>query len=126
MSKGARRERQARELYEQAGFNVYLPENSKFGDNDLWNLFDLAAFSTTQQPAYRFVQVKSNQARGIESWAGKARPFAGPQSVAVDFVVCHDREGWRLLQPTADSYETVVDGREQNGDMGMPIVEYLD
>lgn len=131
MGKGTRREREARELYESAGYWVYSPQNPKFGDNDLWNLFDLAAY---RRPTgdLRFVQVKSNGARGIKEWSTRARHFRAVTSVNVDFVVPYDREGWRLIKPllcgTASDdrlHTTLYD--ERNGDvaMGDGIVEYL-
>jgi len=92
MSKGSRREREAREIYERAGYWVYSPENSKFGDNDLWNLFDLAAVNV-RYGQLRFIQVKSNGARGIRKWCHRAKHFNGLDSVVTDFVVPYDREG---------------------------------
>lgn len=124
MPKGTRREREAREIYERAGYWVYSPQNPKYGDNDLWNLFDLAAFRVTDGQL-RFVQVKSNGARGITKWCNKARHFQ-TAGVEADFVVPYDRQGWRLIQPTADGYHTTLyDERNKGGNMGEGLEEYL-
>lgn len=124
MGKGTRRERQARELYERAGYWVYSPQNPKYGDNDLWNLFDLACYRMPTQ-SLRFVQVKSNRASGITSWMETARNFSGVDGVTVDFAIVYDSQGWRVEQPTADGYERVLDERELDCAMGEGLVEFL-
>lgn len=125
MSKGARRERQAREIYEQAGYWVYSPQNVTYGDNDLWNLFDLACFHA---PAgeFRFVQVKSNGARGIRKWSTVAKHFQdSSECVQADFVIPYDNEGWRLVRPSDGSHTTVYDERESDCPMGEGLTRFI-
>lgn len=124
MSKGSRRERQARKIYEAAGFWVYSPQNPKFGDNDLWNLFDLACFHT-RAGELRLVQVKSNGARGITKWCHLARHFNATESIVTDFVVPYDQDGWRLVRPTGDAHTTVYDERNYSVPMGDGITRFL-
>jgi hypothetical protein len=71
MTKGKRRERQAKAIYEQAGYAVANPERSKYGANDFYNHWDLVAMQPGRKP--RFVQVKSNVARGIGKCGGRHR-----------------------------------------------------
>jgi len=58
MSKGARRERQAVDLYQRAGMGTYRPATVKFGENDVFGLFDLLAFS----PRHRCMHAVSMKA----------------------------------------------------------------
>lgn len=111
--KGNRSENKAQKAYERAGYWCYRPHNSKFGDNDLWNLFDLAAFHPHLREI-RFVQVKTNRGKGIGKWARKAYRFARVGGVQVDYVVRYDDEGWRVLKPSLDgqSHHVVADTRE--------------
>lgn len=123
MSKGQTRERQAAEIYEAAGYETYRPETSMYGDNDVFGLFDMLAFNGDE---LRMVQVKSNRAAGIESWRERAVEYALLRPVFVDFLVCHDREGWRLIQPLTDGHRTVYDERKEwDGSMGRGLEEWL-
>lgn len=124
MGKGARRERECRKIYESAGFWVYSPQNPKYGDNDLWNLFDLACYRRTDS-TLRLVQVKSNGARGIRKWCTVARNFEDVGRVHVDFVVPYDGKGWRLIQPDDDGHATVYDERDHDVKMGDGLTEFL-
>lgn len=123
MTKGSRRERQGVEIYEAAGYYTYKPETSKFGDNDLWNLFDIAAMNPSRKVV--FSQVKSNGARGIENWTEAVQEICPFDHVETHFLVCHDREGWRLIVVDEDDRETVVDERESDEKMGEGVASYL-
>ena len=123
MGKGARREREAVNLYKQAGWAVYRPSVVRFGENDVFGLFDLIAVDKGRKP--RFVQVKSNRAAGIEHWCHEVNALMPSEWTVSEFVVCHDREGWRLLQPVGEGYQTVYDGRDSDGDMGEGLAEWL-
>jgi len=123
MSKGKRRERQADEAYDEAGFATYRPQESKFGETDIFGLFDLLAIGTGPEPTH-LVQVKANRAEGVERWAESAIEFART-GIRVRMLVCHDREGWRVIDPSPDGYTTVFDGRDRDGAMGEPLVEFL-
>lgn len=122
--KGNRREREAEDLWQQAGYRTYKPQESKYGETDMFGLFDFLAHKRTGRTAW--VQVKSNGARGIEEWVVAAREFLGPYDRAY-MAVCYDREGWRLVRPTTTGggHRTVVDEREHGCGMGELVVEYL-
>lgn len=139
--KGKRRESEASKIYEQAGYETYRPQESKWGETDMFGLFDMIAVPGTddnnkrvlrENAPVRFVQVKSNRASGIEAWCTEvAERFRGP--CVADFVVCHDREGWRLLSPTLKrnedgtvAHETLIDERELDCEMGSVLVNYLE
>lgn len=124
MGKGSRNEREARDLYEAAGYQVYRPATVRFGENDLFNLFDLVAMHPDRVP--RYVQVKSNRASGINQWCDDVRALCPPEHTVPEFVVKHDREGWRVIQPTTDGHETMLDGRETSGKIGEPLTAWLE
>jgi Holliday junction resolvase len=124
--KGARREREACELYEAAGYRTERSVKSNAYDtrSDWFNLFDIMAIEPGGH--IRFAQVKSNTASGVRDWMEQAERLA-PPDVALDFLVCHDREGWRLLKPHEEArYVTVVDERKGDEPMGGHLVEYLE
>ena len=129
MSKGSRREREARKIYEAAGYWTYSPQNPMYGDNDLFNLFDLAAIHPLED-TFRLIQVKSNGARGIKKWVQQARHFDRVDGITVDFAVPYDREGWRLVRVNVDNglpagFTTVYDEREYQVPMGEGLTQFL-
>lgn len=123
MTKGKRRERQAADLYTEAGFDTYRPQESKWGETDIFGLFDVLAVRPAPDPTH-LVQVKANAARGVTDWAEEAMEYA-TQGVSVRMLVCHDREGWRVLAPTADGYQTLLDERDHGYNMGEGVRQYL-
>jgi hypothetical protein len=123
MGKGTRREQEACEIYEDAGYRTYRPATVQYGENDVFGLFDLIAMRPDSVP--RYVQVKSNSARGINQWCRDVRRLVPPEHAHAEFLVCHDREGWRLLRPTSDGYTTVYDEREKDVRMGAGVTEWL-
>lgn len=123
MSKGKRREREAAELYERAGYETFRPQESKFGETDMFGLFDLVA---VQQGQYvRFAQVKSNKASGIEAWMKEVVADFPVSTAAFDFLVCHDRQGWRLFEVGLQDNAPLVDERSMDCQMGEGVVEWL-
>lgn len=120
--KGTRREREAVDLLKQAGYAAYRPATVQFGENDPFGLFDVLAFAPHLPP--RFVQVKSNKARGRQSWFRHARLF-GAHGILTEMWVCHDREGWRVIQPAQQGTATVYDGRESTASMGDGLVQWM-
>jgi len=128
--KGDRRERQAREIYRQAGFDVQPFSGRKWRETDGFGLFDFVALH--QNAPVEFVQVKSNEAQGIMSTHEDLLPFFPFDHATARYLVAHDREGWRLItlpDPDVDkltrSHYTAVDGRESDATMGEPVVQYL-
>ena len=125
--KGNRRERQAREMYEFAGYECQAFHETRYGEGDGFGEFDFMAIHPHRKP--RLVQVKSNRGDGIgEVVAFAHERVAWPDHVEIDFVVCHDREGWRLLQPIEHSGQTptvAFDERERDAPMGEPLARAL-
>lgn len=121
--KGNRRERQAAELYERAGYETYRPQESKYGETDIYGLFDILAVGWAPEPTH-LVQVKANRAAGIEDWSEAALAHAA-EGVRVRMLVCHDREGWRVLDPVPGGYQVVCDEREQDCAMGEGLAAFL-
>lgn len=129
MSKGSRRERQAVELYQQAGMGTYRPATVQFGENDMMGLFDLLAFSPSHSSVHA-VQVKSNRAVGIRAWGRHTRLFRR-LGFRTFYLVPYDSQGWRLIEcETKLGGGTVskdrVDERDSSGvQMGSEVTEWL-
>ena len=121
--KGNRRERQAAELYERAGYETYRPQESKYGETDIFGLFDVLAIGPAPEPTH-LLQVKSNRATGITAWGEAALAYAR-DGVRVRMLVCHDRAGWRIIDPVPGGHRVVLDERERDYQMGDGVVPYL-
>lgn len=123
MGKGARRERQAKAVLNQAGYAVYRPETAMYGENDPWGLFDLLAIAPHRP--LRAIQVKSNRAQGVRSWARHTRLWRA-HGFVTEYWVCHDREGWRVIQcREAGKRVVVVDERKHECRMGNVVIDWL-
>lgn len=135
--KGKQNERRAAELYERAGYRPWRPQESKWGETDIYGLFDVMAVpGPGALGKVRLCQVKSNRAQGIEAWCEDACAYAS-KAVHVEFLVRYDGEPsahtpgprWRLLSPTEDGtggYRTMVDERKDGTPAdGEGVVEYL-
>lgn len=123
MSKGTRRERQAVEIFQEAGFAPYRPATVRFGENDLWGLFDVLAVS----PSYgsvKAVQVKSNRAVGVRSWRRHTWLWRR-LGFDTEYWVPVDGEGWRVIGVRDGGHETLVDERESDCNMGNAVIEWL-
>lgn len=126
--KGDRRERQAREILEAAGYTVETPNATPYPQGygvDFFGLFDLMAFKEGEPPL--FIQVKSNGARGIRSFSEKCKDMDVPfEFVNVEFWVCYDGDGWRRINIDSEGYENVYDERDESGiNMGEGLEEDL-
>lgn len=121
--KGTRRERQAADLYKQAGYAVYRPATVQFGENDIFGLFDLLAVSPCD-PRVHAVQVKSNRASGVRAWCRHTSLWRS-LGWLTRYLVPVDGEGWRLIEAGDGGHTTVFDGRECDGNMGEGLVEFL-
>lgn len=63
VAKGSRSERDAKSDLEEEGFIVFKPQKtSRFGTQDIFNMFDIVAIKDSQ---LRFVQVKTNSTAGF-------------------------------------------------------------
>lgn len=123
--KGKNRERQAEDYYNQAGYQTEICRGHRWGRTDWFGLFDLMALQPGEPVHY--VQVKSNQVDNVEGWIRDADRFIPREHVVLDYLVCHDYAGWRLLRRanTPQGYRVVFDGRETSGNMGEDLVEFL-
>jgi hypothetical protein len=125
--KGDRREREAVELLEKAGWAVETPNSTPYPQKygvDFFGLFDFMAFKDGH---ILFGQVKANGARGITTFSEECLDNQVPleaDNVTVEFWVCYDYKGWRIDEVNLDSYETIVDERELDVPIGQEVVEY--
>lgn len=121
--KGDRRERQARDILEEAGFVVENPNYSRYGNVDFFNLFDIMALKKDRK--VQFVQVKSSSARGINEFSEKCSEIIPFDHINVEYWVCYDRKGWRIIDIKEDgSYEDVFDERDKDCSMGELVKEF--
>ena len=123
MSKGTRRERELVELYQQAGFATYRPATVRFGENDMFGLFDVLAVSPSHDRVHA-IQVKSNRATGINGWGEHTALFRS-HGWRTLYAVPVDNKGWRLIECLNGDRETLVDERDKTIGMGTGIVDYL-
>lgn len=123
MSKGSKRERECCDLFKRAGMAVYRPATVRYGENDMFGLFDLLAVSPVHDDVYA-VQVKSNRASGIRDWRRHTGLFRA-LGWRTFYAVPVDREGWRLIECTDGGKETRVDERDMNVNMGNAVADYL-
>lgn len=122
-AKGDKREREARHILEEAGYVVETPNYTRFQNTDYFNLFDMMAFHPTRKPL--FVQVKSNRAQGINQFVEDCASLIPYEHVVVQFWVCYDSAGWRVIEIELDGYTTIYDEREDSYNMGEGVVGFL-
>lgn len=109
VSKGTSRERQAVDLLQRAGYATYRPATVRFGENDLWGLFDVLCIAPDLP--LRAIQVKSNCATGIRDWSRQTWLWRR-HGFLTEYLVPHDGKGWRLIECYTDSHNTVYDERK--------------
>ena len=124
MNTGKRREREAVKLYEAAGYETFKPQESKFGETDMFGLFDILATKYAATP--RLVQVSTNANGRLDFMCDAARFWS--RGFVPEYLQVYKREGWRLMQPVdgTGEWETIVDDREHDGPMGEAITAYLE
>ena len=125
MSKGSRREREAVDLWQRAGFATYRPATVRFGENDIFGLFDVLAVSP-RHDAVHGVQVKSNRATGIQKWARHTALWRA-LGWRTFYAVPVDNSGWRILEvpDVMKTAASVVDERDRDCAMGQRVVDWL-
>jgi Holliday junction resolvase len=123
MSKGSRRERELHQLYQNAGWAPYRPATVRYGENDVWGLFDVLAVTPTRDTVHG-VQVKSNTAAGVRAWTRHTRLWRA-LGFRTLYAVPVDSRGWRIIDCTDDGRETVVDERDTPANMGERVTEWL-
>lgn len=128
--KGQRRERQYATILDRAGYDIQPFRGTPYGETDGFGLYDLLAIKPADGngPTVRLVQVKSNEATGIREWATVAGRHRG-MNVIPEYAVCHDRQGWRVMQPVYTggewTYRTRVDERDEACAMGEIVEKWL-
>jgi len=123
MGKRTRRQRQCREIYETAGFEAWTPDATMYGDNDIYNLFDILAVAPFGTP--RLVQVSTN-ANGRLDWFKDAYAYMNCGFI-VTYAQIYSGEGWRFMRPADEDGEwyTVVDERDLDHNLGEGAAAYL-
>jgi len=123
MTDGRGAEKRAKEVYEQAGYEVYLPPLAKYREQDVFGLFDLLCY---RRGALVGVQVKaSRHARGINDWMDAARPYQEHVGgLYVEFLHSH-KGGARLARPADDDWTWVYDGREHGEQARAALLDTL-
>lgn len=114
-AKGDRRERQARSVLEEAGYNTESPNSTPYQQQvvDFFEVFDIMAVRPGEPVL--FIQVKSNAARGIRTFHEKCVEQKIPfNNVKVEFWVCHDGDGWRIFDIDENGHNKVYDERDEN------------
>ena len=110
-AKGERNERKARDVLKASGFSVEKSKNSRFGNSDYFNQFDLMG---VKEDGFVFVQVKSNGTGGVlkslEGWCRGNVPL-GSDCFDVELWIWYDYKGWRVLRLCSDGWECVLDER---------------
>lgn len=110
MGKGSRRETEFADLMARAGWAPYRPATVRFGENDVWGLFDVLAIEPTEG-LLAAVQVKSNRATGLTAWSRQTWPWRRAE-VGTFYAVPIDNQGWRLIHVDAPGeWNDVVDER---------------
>jgi len=124
MTKGYKREREFADLLKQAGWITYRPATVRYGENDVWGLFDVLALDPRSATLSAW-QVKSNRATGLESWSRQTALWRRA-GMLTGYAVPYDREGWRLIAVTGpEDWDDVVDERGRDVDMGNDVVEHF-
>lgn len=123
MSKGSRREREAVSLLKDAGYATYRPATVRFGENDMWGLFDVLAIAPDKP--MRAIQVKSNRAVGIRKWTRHTALWRA-HGYVTEYWVPVDNQGWRIIECTDSGHYDTVDERDMTGVHGDAVVEYLE
>lgn len=122
--KGYRRESQTKEIYADAGFEIEKFVSERYGRTDGFGWVDFIAVRPDEM---RFVQVKSNAARGVAEVAEWESEHA-PDNLHCDMVVWYDSEGARLLEcgtQHSRNRRVAVDEREQDCNMGGALLQHL-
>lgn len=120
--KGKRRERQAREILESLGYYVETPNATQFQREDFFGLFDIIAIHPERKPL--LIQVKSNRAADINDFTEKSDKRIPEEYFNIEFWVCHDGEGWRVLEVSEGEYEVTYDERDKSCNMGDGVKSY--
>lgn len=123
MSKGSRRERELVDLLQKSGMATYRPATVRFGENDIFGLFDVLALSPNHENVYA-IQVKSNRATGIRKWTRHTQLFRNIGWITL-YAVPVDNKGWRIIDCSENGNVDIVDEREKKCPMGKAVVDHF-
>lgn len=119
--KGDRREREAKKLLQQQGYTVHKKVNNSYDSGDIYGLFDLVAVKPDEK--VKFIQVKSNGTGGaLTETMSESADILPLEHADVEFWLCYDREGWRVLR-MRDEWMELIDERDKKGKMGEYLLE---
>ena len=125
MSKGKRHERECAGIYEDAGYKTFRPQESQWGETDIFGLFDLIAVPPCGSRSRAcLVQVKTNRRQGVLKWCENALRFRS-RAIRPEYATKYDHEGWQLAIPTPDGPMDVLDERDYDQRIGEPMRGYL-
>lgn len=120
---GNRRERQARDIYDAAGYAVQPFYGRSYGETDGFGLADFLAIR--KSPASVVIaQVKSGYG-AIGDWFQHADALL-PPTVEAHYLSVFKREGWRLcVRGDDEAYRVAYDERDADCRMGVGLREWL-
>jgi hypothetical protein len=121
------------EAYETAGYDrVFTPPKAKFAEQDIFGLFDVAAYH--HRTGLTFTQVKTNGAGGITSFFEDSDFLKDEHRINCEFVVRHTENarsggvGWRVARRSYPrGYTWVFDNRAETlDDVAEPLADFLE
>lgn len=123
-SKGDRRENQAKNILEDAGYRVETPNYTRWENTDFFNLFDMMA---SKRDGLKFIQVKSNSTQGCLKEIDEACDFLPWQSdcIELEVWVCYDKQGWRVQRYSNDGWQVILDERDLDCNMGEHVANNI-
>lgn len=120
-AKGNKAEREAVDLYNQAGFRACRISETAGGYSfsDAFGLYDIIAMIPGRR--IRFAQVKSNTGSGVREFVEQSDMILPAEHAVAENLIRHDGAGgrpvaWRLQQSHGEggSYRTVIDERKDD------------
>lgn len=108
-AKGNRIERKAEDYWEEKGFITDKKPHTQYQDQDFFSLFDILAVKPGEK--FKFIQVKTNGANGINKFADEVREKFPFQHADYYYQVWYDYKGWRLIKIERDERTVVLDER---------------
>jgi len=123
-AKGNRIERKAENLLNDAGYRTARMQHTRYGDNDFFNLYDIAAVQPDKP--VKFIQVKSNQQPNLQEFKKETLETVGLEA-QVEIWTHYDRKGWKIrrLNRMNKEWETLVDERNADSTIGTEVKKYF-
>lgn len=123
---GNRRERQARSIYNDAGYEVQAFYGRRYGETDAFSDVGLPCdFMAARRDCFVLAQVKSGYG-SPGAWFDAAHALL-PVGVGAHYLTVFEREGWRLLvRDGGGGYCVAFDERDSKVNMGAGLTSYLE